>query len=145
MTKTQLWNEVETLLGQYKVSKEFKAQLEELIKPKAGGGIVQNPMNTVDNVNYHFCRYTNYYLPESEMVMSNGKSKGYSKKAIAKWTKLGKKAKDLEATAMKLLLEKNFEEGTEVADRATKLLNDRNKTSMYDDIRSEYESIKLND
>lgn len=143
MTKTQLWNEVEILLSQHKVSKEFKSKLEDLIKPKSGGGVVQFPSIEKDGKLYHYCRYSSLYVEESQMVMSKGKSKGYSKKAIAKWTKYGKDIKALEHEAMKLLLDKKFEEGTNKSNEADKLKEDRNKTSMYKDIKDELLKSKV--
>jgi hypothetical protein len=73
------------------------------------------------------------------MVMSNGKSKGYSKLAIAKWTKAGKIIQDLNNEAMKLLLEGKTEAGKAKASEAETLKSLRNKTSYYDDVR---EAIK---
>lgn len=143
MTKTKLYEMVMELCAEHKANKKLTAELENLLKPKTGGGVVQYPMQTVDGINYHYCRYTGYYLPESEMVMSNGKCKGYSKKAIALWTKMGRDAQALEAEAMKLLLAKDFEAGTAKSNEAEALKNDRNKTTSYDAVRAEYEDLKL--
>ena len=150
MTKTKLHQEITALLSQYedqfKSKKSFEAftkSISELTAPKSGGGVAQNPMIESNGINYYYCRYTGYYLPESEMVMSNGKSKGYSKKAIAKWTKAGKDVQAINDLAMKLLLEGNVQDGTLKANEAQDLKDLRNKVEYYDDIRAEYEDIKL--
>lgn len=143
MTKTKLFETVMELCQTHKANKKLTSALEELLKPKTGGGVVQYPMIVDNDINYHYCRYTGYYLPESEMVMSKGKSKGYSKKAIAKWTKIGRDAKALEAEAMKLLLAKDFEAGTAKNNEAEELLNNRNKTNQYGDVREDYKDMKL--
>ena len=145
MTKTKLYTEVVEILNQHKVDtqSELYKEIVELVKPKSGGGVAQHPMKTVDDINYHYCRYTEFYLPEDEMVMSNGKSKGYSKKAIAKWTKTGKTVQSINEAAMKLLLDGDTENGTIKANEAEELKQLRNKPEYYDDVRSEYEDIKL--
>ncbi len=150
MKKTELYTQVSGLIAQYaeqfkskKAFNEFSAEIDKLIKPKSGGGIVKNPAIEVDGITYHHCRYTQYYLPESEMVMSNGKSKGYSKKAIALWTKLGKEALSLNEQAMKLLLADKIQEGTELAQKAEELKTLRNSPESYDQVRKEYAEIRL--
>lgn len=143
MTKTKLYETIMNLCAEHKANKKLIAELEGLLKPKSGGGVVQYPMQTVNDINYHYCRYTGYYLPETEIVMSKEKSKGYSKKAIALWTKMGRDAVALEAEAMKLLLAKDFEAGTAKSNEAEALKNDRNKMNRYDSVRAEYEDIRL--
>jgi hypothetical protein len=150
MKKSELYNTVETLLKEYesqfkskKSFEQFKSQIDDLIKPKSGGGVVQNPPIVKDDITYHYCRYTGYYLPESEMVMSRGKCKGYSKKAISKWTKAGKSIQSLNDSALTLLLEKKVEYGTAIAQETEELKLLRNKQEYYEDIREEYKDIKL--
>lgn len=145
MTKKVLLEEVTKLLVENKVKEtsDLYKGLIELVAPKSGGGVVQNPIKVVDGTNYHFCRYTELYLPESEMVMSKNKSKGYSKKAIAHWTKAGRDASKMNEEAMKLLLSKKIEEGTKLAQEAEELKLLRNKPEFYSDIVKEYKSIAL--
>ena len=142
MNKTELFKAVMEILNNHKAKPALVADIEELLKPKVGGGIAFAPI-TQDGVIYHRCRYTEMYLPESEMVMSSGKSKGYSKKAIAKWTKLGKDAQKLNDDAMKLLLSGDTEAGKTKAAEAETLKVTRNDASMYDDVREEYKDIAL--
>lgn len=110
------------------------AELLEKYTPKAGGGQVQNPSYEEDGVTMHYCRYLTIYRPEDEMVMSNGKSKGYSKIAISRWTKAGKDAKVLQESALKKLLAGNIVEGQDFNAQAEELLLLRNKTEFYQDL-----------
>lgn len=142
MNKTEIFKSVMEILNNHKAKPALIADIEELLKPKVSGGIAFAPI-TQNGVTYHRCRYTEMYLPESEMVMSSGKSKGYSKKAIAKWTKLGKDAQKLNDDAMKLLLSGETEKGKEVAKEAETLKVTRNDASMYEDVRNEYKDIAL--
>lgn len=137
-TKSNVWAEVQEVLVANKAKQTLIDALEAILKPKTGGGVVQYPMKTIDDINYHYCRYCASYIVEDEMVMSNGKSKGYSKKAIAKWTKLGKDAQKLNDEAMKLLLNNQIVEGQDKAKEADDLKNKRNYSTMYEDIRQLY-------
>lgn len=110
------------------------AELLEKYTPKAGGGQVQNPSYVENGVTMHYCRYLTIYRPEDEMVMSNGKSKGYSKIAISRWTKVGKDAKSFQESALKALLLGNIVEGQEFNATAEELLLLRNKPEFYQDL-----------
>lgn len=110
------------------------AELLEKYIPKAGGGQVQNPSYEEDGVTMHYCRYLTIYRPEDEMVMSSGKSKGYSKIAISRWTKAGKDAKVLQESALKELLAGNIVEGQDFNAQAEELLLLRNKPEFYQDL-----------
>lgn len=110
------------------------AELLEKYTPKAGGGQVQNPSYIEDGITMHYCRYLTIYRPEDEMVMSSGKSKGYSKIAISRWTKAGKDAKVLQESALKELLAGNIVEGQDFNAKAEELLLLRNKPEFYQDL-----------
>lgn len=111
------------------------AELLEKYTPKAGGGQVQNPSYINDDgITMHYCRYLTIYRPEDEMVMSSGKSKGYSKIAISRWTKAGKDAKVLQESALKELLAGNIVEGQDFNSQAEELLLLRNKPEFYQDL-----------
>lgn len=135
MNKTELHNLVMQLCEEHKANKKLISALDELLKPKSGGGIVQNPMQTINGVNYHYCRYADIYVVESEIVISNGKSKGYSKKAIAEWTRLGKEVQNLNAKAMAKLLDGDKAEGAKIAADAEALKLARNTPDLYLDIK----------
>lgn len=110
------------------------AELLEKYTPKAGGGQVQNPSYVENGITMHYCRYLTIYRPEDEMVISNGKSKGYSKIAISRWTKAGKDAKVLQESALKELLAGNIVEGQDFNAQAEELLLLRNKPEFYQDL-----------
>lgn len=110
------------------------AELLEKYTPKAGGGQVQNPSYVENGITMHYCRYLTIYMPEDAMVMSSGKSKGYSKIAISRWTKAGKDAKVLQESALKELLAGNIVEGQDFNAQAEELLLLRNKPEFYQDL-----------
>lgn len=121
-------------------------------EPKSGGGQVKHPMYEENGINYHYCRYIQEYRTEEEMVMSNGKSKGYTKEAIARWTKMGKEAKSLQNEALKCLLTKcedpieqkeTNDKGHELNEKAEDLLLSRNKPEAYSDLKINEPTIEV--
>ena len=143
MTKTQTFEFLTTLLN----DAEFKSKAEkervlaiitDTFAPKAGGGQTSNPSYYDETLStqMYYCRYLAQYCTEDEMVMSNGKSKGYSKAAIARWTKAGKDAKSLQERALKLLLNGQQVEGKDLNAKAEELLRQRNKAEYYTDLRN---------
>jgi hypothetical protein len=143
MNKTQTFEFLKDLIlnAQFKSKAEQErvmAQIEENFAPKAGGGQVQNPSYYDEELQsqMHYCRYLAQYCTQDEMVMSNGKSKGYSKSAIARWTKAGKEAKQLQEKALKMLLAGNQVEGQDLNAQAEELLVKRNKPEFYEDLRN---------
>ena len=91
MTKTEIYNnvnnELAAILDANKISNKAAEALQAMIdvnlKPKTSSS--QHP--PLENGDM-YCRYTQKYYPEEEMVMSKGKSKGYSKAGIAVWNKV---------------------------------------------------------
>lgn len=143
MNKTQAYEFLTTLLAnaQFKSKAEQErvlAIIDENFAPKAGGGQVQNPSYYDEELQsqMYYCRYLAQYCTQDEMVMSNGKSKGYSKSAIARWTKAGKEAKQLQEKALKCLLDGKTVEGTNLNAKAEELLLNRNKPEFYEDLRN---------
>lgn len=143
MNKTQTFDFLTNLIqeAQFKSKAEQErvlAIIKDEFAPKAGGGQVQNPSYFDENLGaqMHYCRYLAQYCTEDEMVMSNGKSKGYSKSAIARWTKAGKEAKTLQEQALKLLLNGQQVEGQDLNAKAEELLLLRNKPEYYVDLRN---------
>ena len=143
MTKTQTFEFLTTLLN----DTEFKSKAEkervlsiisDTFAPKAGGGQTQYPSYYSEDLQsqMYYCRYLAQYCTQDEMVMSNGKSKGYSKSAIARWTKAGKDAKQLQERALKLLLDGKLVEGQDLNAKAEELLLQRNKPEYYLDLRN---------
>lgn len=143
MTKTQTFEFLTTLLNdaQFKSKAEQERVLtiiSDTFAPKAGGGQTINPSYYDETLGaqMYYCRYLAQYCTEDEMVMSNGKSKGYSKSAISRWTKAGKEAKQLQEKALKLLLEGKQVEGQDLNAQAEELLLKRNKPEFYEDLRN---------
>lgn len=143
MTKTQTFEFLTTLLNdaQFKSKAEQErvlAIISDTFAPKAGGGQTQYPSYYSEDLQtqMYYCRYLAQYCTQDEMVMSNGKSKGYSKSAIARWTKAGKEAKTLQEKALKLLLEGKQIEGQDLNAKAEELLLQRNKPEYYLDLRN---------
>ena len=143
MNKTQTFEFLSELIK----SADFKSKaeqsrvlaiIEENFAPKAGGGQVQNPSYFDENLGaqMYYCRYLAQYCTEDEIVMSNGKSKGYSKSAIARWTKAGKEAKILHEKALKALISGQQVEGQDLNAKAEELLVKRNKPEFYEDLRN---------
>lgn len=143
MTKTQTFEFLTTLLNeaQFKSKAEQERVLtiiSDTFAPKAGGGQTINPSYYDETLGaqMYYCRYLAQYCTEDEMVMSNGKSKGYSKSAISRWTKAGKEAKQLQEKALKLLLNGQQVEGQDLNAQAEELLLKRNKPEFYEDLRN---------
>ena len=143
MNKTQAYEFLTTLLNeaQFKSKAEQErvlAIISDTFAPKAGGGQTQYPSYYSEDLQtqMYYCRYLAQYCTQDEMVMSNGKSKGYSKSAIARWTKAGKEAKTLQEKALKLLLEGKQVEGQDLNAQAEELLLQRNKPDYYLDLRN---------
>lgn len=143
MTKTQTFEFLTTLLN----DAQFKSKAEQervlaiisgTFAPKAGGGQTINPSYYDETLGaqMYYCRYLAQYCTEDEIVMSNGKSKGYSKSAISRWTKAGKEAKTLQEKALKLLLAGQQVEGQDLNAQAEELLLKRNKPEFYEDLRN---------
>lgn len=134
MTKTQVWAEALKLLEAHKGSKKLTMALEELLAPKAGGGSSVNPpkLDEDGNIVEAWCRWHERYEPVENMVISNGKSKGYCKAAISKWNKANSQIKKYEAQASSALLSGDFEQAQEFAGKAKELKELFNLPSYYD-------------
>lgn len=149
MTKTQTFKFLTTVLNDANFNNKSKEQakveqervlaiISDTFAPKAGGGQTINPSYYDETLmaQMYYCRYLAQYCTEDEMVMSNGKSKGYSKSAISRWTKAGKEAKQLQEKALKLLLDGKQVEGQDLNAQAEELLLKRNKPEFYEDLRN---------
>lgn len=134
MTKTQVWNEVSKLLVANKASKELVQELENLLAPKSGGGSVANPpkLDKDGKVLEAWCRWHQRYEKVANMVMSNGKSKGYCKAAISKWNKANSEIKKLDSKAVEAMTKGEFENAQEFALQSKKVKDTFNKPEYYD-------------
>ena len=141
MTKKELYQnvsgEVSSILANTKVSKKVQEELMNVIdnylKPRNGGGSVINPplKDENGNITHYFCRWHQMYEPIEDMVISNGKSKGYCKASISKWNKANSKIKKLEAEATSNLLDGDSEEAMKKANEAKEIKNVFNSPSYY--------------
>ena len=139
MTKAELYSKVSTevakVLEDTKVSKAVREELQKIIdeylKPKSGGGKSAFPPIEIDGKKYYFCRYHSMYEPEEDMVLSNGKSKGYCKAAISKWNKQNANIKRMNEEIAKLVGEGKFEEAKKLSDEAEQLKGDILLPSYY--------------
>ena len=107
MNKTELYDLMIKEVTGIKMSKAAMEQLITVIdtnmKPKAGGGSSKNPPLMDDGqIVEAYCRYYQAYFPADEMVISKGKSKGYSKVAIGHWNKAQRLVKKLTEKYMEL-------------------------------------------
>lgn len=132
MTKIQLWNEVQELLSQHPTtSKKIVQGLEDLLKPKQGGGTSNNPPQEIDGVMNYYCRFHECYEPETSMVMSKDKSKGYCKASISKWNKTNSQIKKLDSQMSSLVADGDFESAQLIAQESKELKLKLNDPSHY--------------
>jgi len=147
MTKLELFTKVSEELSQIlestKISKKVKDEIQETIKkylePKKGGSRSINPPLNIDGDMYYFDRFHQLYYPEEMMVMSNGKSKGYSKMSISKWNKTNRQIKLLEAKVTELMLAGQMDDAQKIANEVKELKEKLNLPGFYnpqEDVRN---------
>ena len=129
MTKTQTWENVQALLVEQKASKKLTQALEELLAPKASSST--NPPKEIDGVMNYYCRFHQAYEPESHMVMSAGKSKGYCKASISKWNKMNASIKKLNDGAVCAMSEGQMEDAQKYAQESEALKAKLNSPESY--------------
>ena len=142
LTKTQTYNttveQINALLENSKVSKAFKEELLNIIElnlaPKNGGGSSTNPpkLNDDGEIIEAYCRFHNRYEVVTDMVISNGKSKGYCKASISLWNKTNSNIKKLDSKAVDAMSDANFEEAQAIALEAKTLKDSFNSVEFYD-------------
>jgi len=112
MTKTQTWNEAQTILkdlGLYS-NETVLNRFRDLLEPKKSGGTTKRSAIIHNDEPHYYCRFTGEYFPKAEMVYQNdekrekNEDKGYSNIGISLWNKGQKDIKDI----MKLATEINF-------------------------------------
>lgn len=96
-------------------------------------GVSANPPKEIDGTMHYFCRFTQKYYPKEEMVVSNGKSKGYSKNAISIWNRINAEIKKVQATISNAIL-KGDDINDDLKTRLAFLKDALNATSTYEDI-----------
>jgi len=141
-TKSEVYESInasiQLFLEDHKLTKKAQDHLKQIIddhlKPKAGGGHSQNPPKLDDdgNIIEAYCRYHERYEPVENMVISGGKSKGYCRAAISKWTKATKEVKALEKASTDAVLEGDIDLAKEKAQEAKDLQSAITSPSFYD-------------
>lgn len=144
VSKSNVWAQVEAILTNNKVKANVIEELKSILAPKAGGGISLNPSKEIDGVMHHFCRFHQTYYAESDMVMSQGKSKGYCKAAISKWNKINAQIKKTESNAVGAVCKGDFELAKKLSDEANALKLTLNDPKSYD-AEADWKAFNLKD
>ena len=131
MTKAQVWAEVQELFKEHKTSKKLQQELENLLAPKSGGGAI-NPPQEIDGVMHYYCRFHQAYEPETNVVMSGGKSKGYCKASISKWNKMNSQIKKLNGSVVEAMAEGQMEDAQKFAQDSEALKTKLNSPESFD-------------
>jgi len=115
--------------------KLFSDIVKRNFEPQSGGGKSNNPshIDPTTGLMVHWCRFLKKYMPEVDMVMSGGKSKGASKLASKHNYELGKKVKELKDEALMLFANQQFQEGATKNTEAQTIEDSRNKAETYSD------------
>lgn len=131
MSKQTIWDEVQTVLStQTKLPKGLQEALELILKPKSGGGSVNEP-KMIDGVMHYYCRFHQEYEAHENMVMSSGKSKGYCKASISVWNKRNSALKRKEAEISELVIAGDFEQARECSIELQDMKANLNEPSTY--------------
>ena len=140
-TKQALWDkvqkEINELLEANKSSKKFSESLllllENNLAPKKGGSSINPPkLNEDGDIIEAWCRFHQRYEVVNDMVISNGKSKGYCKAAISLWNKTSAYIKKCDAKAVEYMANGDFENAQEEALESRELKEKFNKPEFYD-------------
>lgn len=122
-----------------KISKAYKQEvfniIETVLSPKTGSLNIEFPSKDINGVMHHYCRYFEEYYPEDKIVMVNGKSKGYSKPAWAKWTRANEECKTLQNEAMELMADGDFISAQAKATEQKALREIMNTPAYYDKVK----------
>lgn len=131
MSKKTTWEQVQEVLAANKHSKALYEALEAILAPKKGGGAV-NPPKLIDGEMHYFCRFHQTYEPESKMVMSSGKSKGYCKASISVWNKRNSAIKRKETEISELVMAGDFTQAQECTVELKAMKDGLNDPKTYD-------------
>ena len=130
MSKANVWAQVQELLITSKAKPALIEALEAILAPKVGGGSI-NPPKLIDDVMHYYCRFHQAYEPETNMVMSAGKSKGYCKASISIWNKRNAAIKKTESEISELVVMGDFEQAKMCSEELTELKASLNTPSSY--------------
>lgn len=115
-TKQVVYDALKSIVAEIKEDGYANANLDllvEEVKPQKGGGATENPPKEIDGVTYHYCRMFKDYLPESEMVFSQGKCKGISTIGQKFSYQLKKQAEELKMKSIPLFQSGDIDGGNE--------------------------------
>ena len=117
MNKTELISAITDIAKSFKVAPEALDRIIELVGPQASGSRSVNPpkLDKDGNIVEAYCKYFQRYLPAEQMVISNGKSKGYSKIACAEVNARRKQIVQKEGELSNLILNGKVEEAKKLA------------------------------
>ena len=135
VSKSNVWAQVEAILTANKVKANVIDELKNILAPKSGGTSL-NPPKEIDGVMHHFCRFHQAYEAECDMVMSQGKSKGYCKAAISKWNKTNASIKRMESEAVGAMCKSEFERAKALSEEISLMkarLNDPSEYNIVED------------
>ena len=118
--------------------------INENFKSQAGGGASKNPsyMDNEAETMMHYCRFKQCFMPEADMNMFKGKTKGASRLAAKHDYELGKKFAELKDEALKLFTDGDYTGGAEKNLEADALNASRSEPSTFDDENLEYLRVK---
>lgn len=124
--------EVEAVLTKNKVkaavSEELKAVLEATLAPS---NYSRHEPYEENGVTYYYCRFHQQYEPEINMVLLNGKSKGYCKAGISVWNKNNARRKKAEQQAIEAMASGDFEAAKAASEEAKELKAVLNHPSSF--------------
>ncbi len=130
-SKTNVWSQVQEVLAANKAKPALVEALEALLAPKQGGGSTNPPM-MIDGVQHYWCRFHSRYEPETNMVMSNDKSKGYCRAAISAWNKRNTAIKKLEKEIGELIIAGDMDQARECSEELKAAKDQISNYSTYD-------------
>ena len=143
--KTIELNALQQIVKALGAKKDFAEKLIAAVEAEAkeaGFGYSANPPKEIDGVMNYFCRFTQAYHPESDIVMSKGKSKGYSKKAISVWNKINAEIKRMQAQISDDILN-NKELNQDIVQRLEMLKSALNNPTTYADLTTALDNLGI--
>ena len=113
---------------------KFLAEIKENFEPQRGGGASKHPSykNEETGEMMHYCRFVQAHIPESEIVMSGGKSKGAGKRASKHNYELGKEVAELKDKALDFFKLQDWDNGGKTQQEADKIEKSRTNPATYD-------------
>lgn len=117
LNKSEIYTNVVTsvteLLESSKTTKAFRTELLSILEinlaPKSSGSINPPILNDEGEIVEAYCRFHQRYEKVEDMVISNGKSKGYCKAGISRWNKNQTKVKSLDSEALAAMTDGDFD------------------------------------